>query len=112
MADVPADSPPLDRAAIAADTSSNEAPYAAATGNTLPKAGAKVSASALPSRTVATRTSVARAADICPTPYAFMVEVTASATVSVVPRPAAAALAATSKTSRATTESLIPAEVM
>ena len=60
-----------------------------------PSTGAKSAASALPSRTVATKMSPAFAAEMFSFPYAFSADVTASATTFVSPNPAADAFAET-----------------
>ena len=112
VTDSPAVEPRRVIAAIAAPTWSKLTPKFEATGMIAPMAPASSPASRFPSRTVLTRMSVACAAERVSEPYAFIADTTANATSLVSPRPAAAAWPAASKTSIASTESRIPADVM
>ena len=101
----------LVRNASAPPTSPNETPISLARGRICPKTGANVLASALPSRTAATRMSTAFVALRLAGPYAFIADVAAFATSTVSPSPALAALAEIVRVSRASFP-LMPEPVM
>ena len=87
------------KVAILAPTSSKLIPSCEATPTTLPRVGAKASASRLPSLTIAVKVSVAWAAVSPSFAYAWSTPVSACATCCVSPKPIAEAFAEASNTS-------------